>query len=220
MNKKESRWFRWQRGQAMSEYWPTLGASVAFLTLSAGLALGVWDFYRTAVDSFNRVGAGRAGEVCTVTQSDAEGSADSVELAGSHNVTFVSSVYNADNDTTTVAYRITSGESPSISHVVFGMASCAEVVQTSEPYEMVNPDPTTGAVGIKFDTGYEDGESRTVVITLRGEYQMGDMSVTTKAGGGAHLEIGTGSVTGPVQCGAETLDDTQEDLVYEGCVPD
>ncbi len=230
MKQRKSLWQRLQSGQAMMEYWPTIGASVAFLTLSAGLSLGIWNMYRGAIDAFDR--AGGPSETCTASQLDAEGgSSDAadmqspvdgegigdIESLGDHRVELVANRYDPETGRTTLAYRITSGSRPSISHITFGFASCVEVLQASEQVSYVNPDPTTGAVGYKFDTGYEDLESRTVYMTLRGQVQMGSVNVTTKSG---RSQIYTGTITGPVSCQIEEPEDTNEDVNYAGCVPD
>ncbi len=230
MKQRTSLWRQLQSGQAMMEYWPTIGASVAFLTLAAGLSLGIWNMYRAAIDAFDR--AGGPTETCTASQIDAEGgSSDSadmqspadgasvgdVERLGDHRVELVAGRYDAETGRTTIAYRITSGDRPAISHVIFGFATCAEVLQASEPVGYVDPDPTTGAVGYKFDTGYEDLESRIVYVTLRGQVQMGSIGVTTKSGRG---QVYTGSITGPVSCQVIGPEDTNEDVNYAGCVPD
>ena len=39
MSHKGSRWFRWQRGQALAEYWPTIPIGIAIM-LSASVLTG------------------------------------------------------------------------------------------------------------------------------------------------------------------------------------
>jgi hypothetical protein len=76
---------------------------------------------------------------------------------GNHTIRLTASVYNPEDDTTTVTYTVTSGPQPSISHWVLGLpkAVADNILDVSEQYEWTNSDPGTGTRGIKFDTGYE-----------------------------------------------------------------
>jgi hypothetical protein len=64
----------------------------------------------------------------------------------------------SENDRTTVAYEVTSGCDPAISHWTLGLPDGLrdKVLSTSEAYEW-GVDPNTGVSGIKFDTGYDVG---------------------------------------------------------------
>lgn len=226
MKKKQSWWRRLQLGQSTMEYWPTLGASVAFIGLSAWLALGVWDMYQQSVDAFSHVGVGE--EVCVETQETAEGGSQDettptggegvgdTEALSEHTITLVGNSYDPGSDRTTIAYRIESGRRPSISHVTFGFADCLDIMQATGTTEWVFPDPRTGVNGFKFDDGFEDYEVRTVYVTVRGQVQMGNVEVATKAAN----QIDYGTITGPVACGAPEPDDTNADSQFEGCAPD
>lgn len=121
-------------------------------------------------------------------------------------VTLASSSYNASADTTTFTYTVVSNPAggPAISHWVIGIApSCggAEVlVGSNDPLvTWTNSDPTTGLRGIKFDTGYADVETRTVTLTLAGNWSVGTVDIAVKSGNG----FVTGTTQGPV-CGGTT----------------
>ena len=61
-------------------------------------------------------------------------------------------------------------------------------------------DKSTGIIGIKFDTGYEGGESRIVSFTLRGcgDYYEKPLNVSTK-----ESTVNYGWVTGPTGLAAD-----------------
>jgi hypothetical protein len=81
------------------------------------------------------------------------------DLDGGHRIEVTSSVYDPDTDRTTVTFRVSSGDQPSISHWVLGIdeATADKIISSSEAYGNWGTDPTTGKIGIKFDTGYEGG---------------------------------------------------------------
>ena len=92
------------------------------------------------------------------------------------------------------SYEVTSGTKPSLSH--WDLYSCAfkegALVEVSEsPYEYKPEDQM-----LKFDKGYEDGETRTVWFILELGYSsvLGDLSFDWKSGG----ETGSGTVEGPI----------------------
>ncbi|MBU0620195.1 hypothetical protein KKB14_03960 [Patescibacteria group bacterium] len=108
--------------------------------------------------------------------------------------TLISSIDNGDG-TTTLTLTITSDEAtwtPALSHVSFElpaeareMAAATATSTFGYPVEIVNPDPTTGISGIKFDETNlgEDGHKETCTF----EYtiptsSLTDMTVGTKAG--------------------------------------
>lgn len=121
-----------------------------------------------------------------------------------YTVSLLSSVYDAGADTTTFTYSMTSGNKPAISHWVIAISpDCggSEVlVGSNDPLvEWTNSDPTTGVRGIKFDTGYEGGETRIVTVTLAGKWATGDVTIAVKSGNGFVL----GTTQGPVCGGVE-----------------
>lgn len=118
-------------------------------------------------------------------------------------VSLASSSYNTTANTTTFTYTVTSNPAggPSISHWVIAIPpSCggAEIlVGSNDPLAVfTNSDPTTGMRGIKFDTGLGDGETRTVTVTLAGQWSVGTVDIAVKSGKGFVL----GTAQGPV-CG-------------------
>jgi len=109
-----------------------------------------------------------------------------------HNITFVSHTFDGTYSTWT--YNVTSGTRPSLSHWIISWCAPGAIVGASEYWEYVAPDPRTGITGIKFDTGYEDGETRIVTFTLQGDYPEGPVEVGTFGGDITDY----GSVTGPL----------------------
>lgn len=125
----------------------------------------------------------------------------------SYSLSLASSTYNTDTDTTRFVYWVTSNPAggPAISHWVISIApSCggSEILAGSnDPLAtfVENDKPTDGMRGIKFDTGYADGETRTVTVTLNGKWNTGDVAIAVKSGNGFVL----GTAQGPV-CGGDT----------------
>ena len=190
-----------QCGQALSEYWPTIGGSSCVVFVGAGLMLGPWlgDTYQRIVDSL--FGPPETVEMVCVPEEDVSYS-PSEAYAGAHHFVVEGWVYDEDSNTTTVAYRVTSGRRPAISHWTLELPVCIDdswVVYTSEGYEFVESDPTTGARGLKFDTGYRDNETRLITIVFQGRLENTTSVVTVKAG----REITTGTIQG-VGCESES----------------
>jgi hypothetical protein len=142
--KKEPRWWRWQRGQAMVEYWPTLPAAVMVSIVAAAL-----------VGPLERVFMTTANNLTGVTCEAPAGLP--VANIGDHKVEVTCGSYDEVNNRTTVCFQVTSGCKPAISHWVLGLDkdTASKIVASNEPYEAWQVDPTTGAAGIKFDTGYD-----------------------------------------------------------------
>lgn len=139
---QESRWIRLQRGQALVEYWATLPAAVAIMFSAALIATNLNSIFLKTANGLDRY--------CQSTFTDM--------VAPVFQHTIESSAYSYDPQTnrTTVAYTVTSGTQPSISHWVLGIpkAVANRVLQTSEAWSWTESDPTTGAKGMKFDIGY------------------------------------------------------------------
>ncbi|HLV35154.1 MAG TPA: hypothetical protein VKY59_08585 [Spirillospora sp.] len=142
--KKESWWHRIQRGQALVEYWPTLPAGVMVMIAAAAIVGPLQTIYKTTTD-------GLSGITCETPQLGPT----YTDLDGGHRIEVVSSNYNGSE--TTVVFKVSSGDKPSISHWVLGIdkATADKIVYSSEAYESWGLDPTTGKYGIKFDKGYE-----------------------------------------------------------------
>ncbi|MBZ0300359.1 MAG: hypothetical protein K8J31_11480 [Anaerolineae bacterium] len=143
--KKESWWRRLQHGQAMVEYWPTLPAGVMVMISAAAIVGPIQRAFQTTADSMSGI---------TCEAPPAVGPMET-DLDGGHHIEVVSSNYNGSE--TTVVFRVSSGDSPSISHWVLGIdkETADKILYSSEAYESWGTDPTTGKTGIKFDTGYE-----------------------------------------------------------------
>lgn len=114
-------------------------------------------------------------------------------------VAFQGAAYDSAQDRTTFTYRVTSNPAggPAISHWVIGFDATPVVVASSDPAVSFGVDPTTGVRGVKFDTGYRDGETRTVTLTLAGEWKTGTVPIAVKAATG----FVTGTTQGPVLSG-------------------
>lgn len=115
-------------------------------------------------------------------------------LPGGHNITFLGSVFDGTN--TKFRYRVESGSSPAISNWVLSLGNClsaGDIVAAREAYEFVNPEPNSGLRGVKFGTGYSDGQKRNVWITLRGYWDIEPRQYSIKAG----TKVVYGSVAGP-----------------------
>lgn len=128
-----------------------------------------------------------------------------------YSIKLTNSSYNASNNTTVFTYTVTSNPcgGKAISHWVIGIpASCGgkEILVGSNDsnVEFVNPDPTTGMRGVKFDTGYRDRETRTVTLTLRGQWGTGDVEIAVKAGPGFVKDTVRGPVCGSTASSSST----------------
>jgi hypothetical protein len=147
------KWIRRQRGQAMAEYQTLIPIGV-MIAITAGLITGFLG------DSFKKTIGGletRGIECEAAAPEDNQG--PTLATMGNHTIRLTASVYNPEDDTTTVTYTVTSGASPSISHWVLGLPQVVadNILEVSEQHEWTDADPTTGTRGIKFDTGYEVG---------------------------------------------------------------
>jgi len=116
----------------------------------------------------------------------------------SYSGTLIDVSYDGVNTTYTYSFTSNPDGGPAISHIVLSIPEeWGEdiLVSSSDPLvEWVSPDPTTGVTGIKFDTGYNDEETRTVTVTLAGVYETGTIDVAIKSGNG----YTTGTIEGPV----------------------
>ena len=143
---------KFERGQALAEYVVTVPVGIAILIV-AGLIVG---FLTT---SFEQTADGLEPTQCNQDNSnDNDKEGPGTATLSCHTIELISDVYNADTNTTTVGYRVTSACDPSISHWTLALPSSviSKIQSSSEAYE-VGTDPTTGLTGIKFDTGYESG---------------------------------------------------------------
>lgn len=153
----ETRWTRMQRGQALMEYWPTIPVAIAIMIIGGVITQHLNGAFLRTADALNR--AGLNTEICNLTTETVDGS-DFAEMEG-HTVQLSSNVYDPVTNTTTVTFTVTSGGDHAISHWVLGIPKAAfdAIIDypSDELMSWVQPDPTTGLVGIKFDKGYDGG---------------------------------------------------------------
>lgn len=154
---EQKKWHKLESGQALMEYWPTIPAAIMII-ISAGLVVSFLrgGFSQTA-EVLTRSSAGVDYEVCETTDEQEIGPSETV--VGTHLIEYIGS--NFDGTNTTVVYRVTSSEAQALSHWVLGIpkAVADNIIDASEQYAWTDNDPKTGAVGIKFDTGYDGGGS-------------------------------------------------------------
>ncbi len=127
---------------------------------------------------------------------------------GNHDVTYVGYLNNYPSaGQSTWFYTVTSGSGPAASHVTLALGSCLTPVAAgtwsgSLPTPSLNAnggspvfgaDPTTGVTGVKFDQGFNGGETRNYYVTVSGAVGVGTTTVAVKAGSG----FVTGLVGGP-----------------------
>jgi len=126
------------------------------------------------------------------------------------NVTF-------DGTNTTFTYTFISNPDggPAISHIVLELPAewgPGVLVSSSDPLAVwSNPDPTTGVTGVKFDTGYNDGETRTVTVTLAGAFEVGPIDIAVKSGNGFKM----GTIEGPAAQAVATKIDLSGTVFYD-----
>lgn len=127
---------------------------------------------------------------------------------GNHDVTYVGYLNNYPSaGQSTWFYTVTSGSGPALSHITFALGGCLVYVGAgtwsgSLPTPSLNSgagspvfgtDPTTGVTGVKFDQGFNGGQTRNYYFTVTGAESEGSILVAPKAGPG----FTTGFVGGP-----------------------
>jgi hypothetical protein len=136
---------------------------------------------------------------------------------GSHSATFYGVRYDYPvAGRSTWYYKVTSGRSPALSHVVFQM-TCPDIrILGAGLWDGVNMDmntlypgqgapepssfparpkrdPTTNTTGLKFNQGFDDGQTKYYYFTVNGNYAVGDITLAAKAG----PSFQTGTIPGP-----------------------
>ncbi|MCB9451111.1 MAG: hypothetical protein H6672_06705 [Anaerolineaceae bacterium] len=148
MNRKsfKERLHRLQSGQALVEYWPTIPVAIAIM-VGASILVGA------VGNAFLKTANGLEGYCKPETEQEVE----TVANIFNHTIEASARVYDPNTNRTTIAFTVTSGSQPSISHWILGVPKgvADHVISTSEAWEWVDSDPTTGMAGMKFDTGYE-----------------------------------------------------------------
>jgi len=157
ISNRKGRWLRWQRGQALAEYWVTIPAGIILMLAAAGIVQFITNGLTQTVE-----GLEYTGDVECAMQGTADEKAGPLftDLNG-HTFEVVMDVYDEETNTTQVAYKVTSGGEHDISNWVLGLPPgvAKHIVWTSEPYldHTSTPDPNSGLYGIKFETGFGGG---------------------------------------------------------------
>jgi hypothetical protein len=110
---------------------------------------------------------------------------------GLYVVKFLDVTYDEVANTSRWCYNVTCLSDPAISHFDFEFKICDPPLTTlidadPEPWEIVEPDPTIGITGLKFDIPVEIGETKTVCFTLEGLWAINDIEVYIKAATAEH----------------------------------
>lgn len=107
-------------------------------------------------------------------------------------------VLYTEEGNSTFTYEVTSGRKPSLSHWNLNILPCAPGDGVADVILLVSTDETTGygkdgslkkyddelkyLDWLKFDTGYQDNETRIVSFTLEGHWYVGDVLAVAKGG--------------------------------------
>ena len=109
---------------------------------------------------------------------------------GGHEINFLGATYDPGADATTFTYRVTAASTPdTLVKILFWILEldpecfgAGDIIDASESYEYVGPDPATGVYGIKFDQPYAPGESRTVSFRLPGDLSTNVVQIVVRTG--------------------------------------
>ncbi|WP_162909401.1 hypothetical protein [Aggregatilinea lenta] len=224
MSSHQSRWHKWQRGQALVEYWPTLPIAIAIMLSASLITSFITNSFQQTIDGISGTGLTCVG----AEETDAETEGPSYADLGGHSVQLTGYQYDPDEDVTRVSYQVTSIDKPAISHWILGLPVDLESITSIEGENKIEwgYDSTTGITGVKFDTGYNPGgktelspdlsgymlvsvsarsstETRTLFITLSGHYELTITDLGLKAG----TDTYTGQIVAPVQVAPEETED-------------
>lgn len=145
----------------------------------------------------------------SATPAEAQSCSYAASTSEGHSVTLLDVTYSQGPNgcESTWSYEVTGDDGPpAISHVLFGSENCldclndaddvisATVSTIDEPAVVVGQDGSTPYCGIKFDDGWEQGETRILTFTLNGAYNVGTITFVAKAGSG----YTTAEICGPV----------------------
>ncbi|MBN1681239.1 MAG: PT domain-containing protein [Anaerolineae bacterium] len=159
MKNQKSRWTRWQRGQALMEYWPTIPAAIMVMLMASLIVRFLDDAFMKTVTVLTPEDFVCGDEIA----DDVEGPTFAEMNGGCYTVELLSNSYDQVNDQTTVTYRVSSICDHDISHWVLGLPMEFEGSVTADPSELpewVDPDPSgTGVSGLKFDKGYDSEDA-------------------------------------------------------------
>ncbi|MBN2416883.1 hypothetical protein JXO52_13630, partial [bacterium] len=103
--------------------------------------------------------------------------------ADAHSIEFNGVSYDYTDMTTTLTYSVTSGTQPALSHWVLEWCTNGEHVLsiTGETEYEYGYDQFTKVTGIKFLTGFDDGETKSYTIVLDGIFPLTTINVGFKA---------------------------------------
>ena len=154
MKLRPSRWFKWQSGQAMAEYWVTIPGSIMIMLSAAALVQFITGGLLHTYEGLQH----RGGLDCEVQPEEKDEGPTETDFPCS-SVELVGRFYDEENDRTTVAYKVTSDCKYDISNWILGLPPELQdkILSSSEPYLWTFNDPNEGITGIKFETGYGGG---------------------------------------------------------------
>jgi hypothetical protein len=94
-------------------------------------------------------------------------------------------------------YEVFGGQRPALSHWTLGI--CLDVFNSivdnsvvGGPFEFSpasDPDPTTGAIGLKFDSGTSDGQTKIYSFLVNQDWASTGVTATFKAGGNVTTQL-------------------------------
>jgi hypothetical protein len=106
------------------------------------------------------------------------------ENFGLHQIIFNAATYDPMTNATTFTYQVIAGWNYpfdswqiTLNPECFGAGS---IVDASEPYEYLSPDPVSGVTGIRFTQPYAANESRMVWFEIKGNVLVAKVSVALK----------------------------------------
>jgi hypothetical protein len=161
MNGKRSRWFRWQRGQALAEYHVLIPGSIIILLSAAGLVQFITGSLMRAVEGLEHTGAMECEMVGGVETKEGPLFA---ETSGKE-LLVVADVESEGEPSTTITIEVTDKSDPAISNIGFSIPkevyeaiTHIEVIGAAGwKYEWVDMDPNAGMPGLKFEGLFDDG---------------------------------------------------------------
>ena len=109
---------------------------------------------------------------------------------GGHEINFLGATYDPGADATTFTYQVSAASTPdTLVRFVFWILEldpecfgAGDILDASESYQYVGPDPATGVYGIKFNQPYAPGESRTVSFRLPGDLSTNVVQIVVRTG--------------------------------------
>lgn len=175
-----------------------------------GLPPGSYEVCEELPDGWVNSDPGNTCQTVIISSGTAEPGPDEATLTTDGNSYLIEFLGTSDGGKTWT-YRVTELEGKDLSHWILGLCMTEDEVVDWSPgaddagildVEVVDPDPTTGVSGIKWDVkddynndGNDSGDAREFSFTLANVYPVGTTEVGIKTDGTA-----TGSIAGP-HCG-------------------